>query len=89
MVFLKLLGIAILLALIALYEWPKIEPNEKKEKAAFVILSVFAGGMLTLELFFPEFPWLHKWVLTIFKPLSELSENKPIHLFSTLHPPIF
>ncbi|MFE5324653.1 hypothetical protein ACFQ88_39045 [Paenibacillus sp. NPDC056579] len=75
MAFIKLLGIAILLALIAMYEWPKIEPNQKKEKAAFVILSLFAGGMLAMVLFFPEIPGPNKWMVTIFKPLGDLLEE--------------
>lgn len=71
----KLFGIAILLVLIALYEWPKIEPNQKKEKASFILLTVFSGGMLALVLLFPDLPGPNKWLITIFKPLGDLIEK--------------
>jgi hypothetical protein len=66
------ISITLLVTLIALWEWPRMNENPKKDKVA--ALSLLALGWLLSILFvhFPDIPGPDKWVQTIFEPLGNL-----------------
>lgn len=67
-------GIAVVVLLIVLYEWPRIGEEKKKEKAAFAALTAFGcvlGGLLIL---FPGLPGPTQWVEAVFRPFGRLLE---------------
>lgn len=56
-----------ILALIVLYEWPKIDKTLKREKRAFIILCVIAYGFSFLLVLFPNLYSPVKVLLTLHK----------------------
>lgn len=68
-------GITVCVVLIALFEWPKMERYQKKEKAAFVTLTASGWLLANLLLFFPDIPGPTQLLDTIFKPLGKLLEK--------------
>ncbi|MBO7744211.1 hypothetical protein I8J29_08400 [Paenibacillus sp. MWE-103] len=72
---LKIAGVALLFALGALYEWPKLKPGRPRERRAFALLSAFAAGLLLLVLCFPELPGPNKWMIELFKPMRWMLER--------------
>ena len=69
------LGIAAVLALMALYEWPRLEPQQKNEKIAFASLTAAGGVLAVLLLYIPELPGPTELVDTLFKPLAAAIET--------------
>ncbi|WP_227938968.1 hypothetical protein [Alkalihalobacillus deserti] len=69
-----ILGITIVIVLMFLYEWPKINQTQKKEKYTFVVLSAMSWILAVLLLFFPEMPGPTELVDQIFKPLGKMLE---------------
>jgi multisubunit Na+/H+ antiporter MnhB subunit len=65
------IGITVLVAIMILYEWPKIKPNQKKEKAVFIGLTAMGWLLGVLLLFFPDLPSPTKLLDTLFGPLSQ------------------
>lgn len=72
---LAILGIILIGILITLYEWPKINKDQKKEKRTFVIITVGSIVLATLLVYFPEMPGPTQIVEGIFKPLGKLLEK--------------
>jgi len=72
---LKIIGVALILAAAAWFEWPKIEADQKKEKKVFVIFSLISGGMLAVVILYPELPGPNKWMLELFKPMGEMMQK--------------
>ncbi|MFC4809336.1 hypothetical protein [Paenibacillus sp. GCM10023250] len=72
---LKFAGVALLLALAALHEWPKLKQGKPKERRAYVLVSAFAGCLLLLVLCFPELPGPNKWIVWLFKPMRWMLEQ--------------
>ncbi|MFC5446943.1 hypothetical protein [Paenibacillus aestuarii] len=70
-----LCGIIAIVALIFVYEWPKISSNMHKEKVAFIVFSVIACLLAGLLIFFPDIPGPTMWVETVYKPLGKLLEH--------------
>ncbi|WP_134705204.1 hypothetical protein [Ammoniphilus sp. YIM 78166] len=70
-----MLGILFVVLLITLFEWPKINPNQKKEKAAFVALTAMGFLLSVLLLYFPEMPGPPKLIEAIYKPLGKILEK--------------
>lgn len=68
------LGITVLVAIMVLYEWPKIDSNLKKEKAVFIGLTAMGWLLGMLLLFFPDLPSPTKLLDTLFEPLGKLLE---------------
>lgn len=68
------LGITVLVACIVLYEWPSMNPKQKKEKAAFIGLTAMGWLLGVLLVFFPDLPGPTQLFETIFKPLGKLLE---------------
>lgn len=67
-----ILGITAAIAMIAFYEWPKIEANRKKERRAFVLLSGLGLGLSLLLIFYPHISGPTQFVERLFKPLVRL-----------------
>jgi uncharacterized membrane protein len=68
------LGITIVIVLMFLYEWPKMNQKQKKDKYTFVVLSAMSWILAVLLLFFPEMPGPTEMVDQIFKPLGKMLE---------------
>ncbi|MBT2733785.1 hypothetical protein [Bacillus sp. ISL-7] len=64
----------IALALMFLYEWPKIKSKEKKEKIAFVCLLAMGWILSFILLYYPDTPGPSYLVDRIYKPLGKLLE---------------
>jgi multisubunit Na+/H+ antiporter MnhB subunit len=67
-------GITLLTACIILFDWPKIERKQKKEKISFVILLTLGWCLSILLVYQPELPGPTKFVDIIFKPLGKMLE---------------
>ncbi|WP_085992235.1 hypothetical protein [Oceanobacillus senegalensis] len=72
---LSVLGIIFLGILITLVEWPRIGKDQKKEKIAFVLLTVVGIILATLLVYFPEMPGPTQMVEGMLKPLGKLLEK--------------
>lgn len=65
------LGITILILVMYLYEWPKIEKKQKKEKRSFVVLTIIGWLLAILLVFFPDLPGPIHFLREIYKPLEK------------------
>lgn len=70
-----ILGATFIVALMVLYEWPKMNPQQKKEKAAFIALAAMGWLLAILLAYFPDMPSPTKLVDTIYKPLGKVLEK--------------
>ncbi|MEW9671663.1 hypothetical protein [Ammoniphilus sp. 3BR4] len=70
------LGITIIVALMALFQIARLDPQKnQKEKAAFLALTA-AGWLLSLLLvFFPDMPGPKQLIMTIYKPFGKILEQ--------------
>jgi Na+/melibiose symporter-like transporter len=68
-------AITFLVALIFLYEWPKMDKTKKKEKITFLSLNLIGWVLAVLLIFFPDMPGPTQVVETIFQPLSKILEK--------------
>jgi len=68
-------GVIAIVALIFVYEWPRISRDLQKEKAAFIVFSVIACLLAALLIFFPDLPGPTLWVEAVYKPLGKLLEH--------------
>lgn len=66
--------VTFIIGLIVLYEWPKINQDEKKEKITFAVLTLIGWGLAVILAFFPEMPGPTDMVNKIYNPLSQLLE---------------
>lgn len=55
MKWLSLLGITCLIALIVIYEWPRVKIAEKRGKVVFLFLTIIGGALSIVLLFFLSF----------------------------------
>ena len=70
-----ILGTLVLVALIFLYEWPRINRTQKKEKAVFVVL-LSLGTILAMVLIWnPDLPGPTQMIDYIYKPLGRMMEK--------------
>ena len=69
------LGLTVFVALMVLYEWPTMNPKQKKEKAAFIGLTAMGWLLGMILVFFPDFPGPTQLFETIFKPLGKMLEK--------------
>ncbi|WP_209123221.1 hypothetical protein [Alkalihalobacillus sp. BA299] len=74
MKWLMVLGITFVIALMFLYEWPKMNLKQKREKYTFVVLSVISWALAILLLFYPEMPGPTDMIDRIYKPLGKMLE---------------
>ncbi|ALS28688.1 hypothetical protein IJ21_32990 [Paenibacillus sp. 32O-W] len=70
-----MLGIAVVLAIMTVYEWPKMKREMKKEKTAFAVLTVLGGILAFLLMFYPEMPGPTHLINAIYKPLGTIFEK--------------
>lgn len=70
-----LLGITVIVACMVLYDWPKMNPKQKKEKAAFLGLTAMAWMFGLLLVLFPNLPSPSGLLSNLFKPLGRLLEK--------------
>jgi multisubunit Na+/H+ antiporter MnhB subunit len=66
-----IVGITLVVALMILYEWPRMNPNQKKEKAVFAILVTMEWLLAILLLFYPNLPSPTQILEVVFQPLSK------------------
>ncbi|MDF2962301.1 MAG: hypothetical protein K0S39_4036 [Paenibacillus sp.] len=66
----SLIGIIVIVALMILFEWPKI--NRSKEKIAFIILTAIGFVLAIVLLFYPDMPGPTQMLISIFKPFGKL-----------------
>ncbi|MFC4767947.1 hypothetical protein [Effusibacillus consociatus] len=71
-----ILGVSLVVAAITLYEWPRMNPDEKKEKATFAVLSTMGWLLTILLVFYPDIPGPSDLIDAIFKPLVKILENQ-------------
>ena len=69
------LGIATILVIITLREWPKLRPEMKREKAAFAILTILDGTLAFLLVFYPDLPGPTQGLDAMTKPLVKFFGN--------------
>ena|GEM_PF-482794 len=70
-----LISIFVVSVCVVLFQWPRIPPAQKKERAAFIGLTLIGwllGSFLTL---YPDTPGPGHWMDMLFKPLSEMLEK--------------
>ncbi|MDB5055483.1 MAG: hypothetical protein JWM44_3533 [Bacilli bacterium] len=68
-------AIVIIAILMTLFEWPKINQNQKKEKVAFMIVTGIGCLLAFLLIIYPEMPGPTQLVESIYKPLGKLLEK--------------
>lgn len=68
-------GITVVAILMTLYEWQKMNKNQKKEKRVFVTLTMAGWLLAVLLVFFPDMPGPTHLMDVIFKPLGKLLEK--------------
>jgi multisubunit Na+/H+ antiporter MnhB subunit len=70
-----ILGTLVLVGFIFLYEWPRINRTQKKEKAVFIVL-LSLGTILAIVLILnPDLPGPTQMIDYIYKPLGRMLEK--------------
>ena len=67
------LGTTVIVALIILYDWPKMKQNPKKDKMAF--FSLLLMGLVLSMFNIPQMSGPTAWIVTFFKPFGEFMEK--------------
>ncbi|MCY9695446.1 hypothetical protein [Paenibacillus alginolyticus] len=70
-----IVGISVIVALMVLYEWPKMDQKQMKEKAALLALSGVGFILAILLVFFPDMPGPTDLVNMIYKPFGQILEK--------------
>ncbi|BBH19123.1 hypothetical protein Back11_04680 [Paenibacillus baekrokdamisoli] len=70
-----ILGITVIVVLMAMYEWPKMNQHLKKEKVAFAAILIIGWLLAILLVFYPDMPGPTQMVDAIYKPLGKLLEK--------------
>ncbi|MEC2055897.1 hypothetical protein I6J18_02900 [Peribacillus psychrosaccharolyticus] len=65
------IAITFMVALIALFEWPQLRKNKKKEKKLFFIILAIDWLFATILLFYPDLPSPYLKLI----PLADYMEN--------------
>jgi multisubunit Na+/H+ antiporter MnhB subunit len=65
-------GILLVVVLMIKFEWPKI--NQKKEKAAFAVLTAIGCLLAVFLVLYPNLPNPTQFLETIYRPLGKLLE---------------
>lgn len=69
MKWLSIVTVSAVVGFMFLYEWPKINRNQKKEKAAFAALAALGWLLAVLLVYYPNMPGPTQLVEMIYKPL--------------------
>lgn len=75
MKWLGVMGIVFIAVLLSLYELPKINKDQRKEKRTFIILTVLGSFLGILLVLFPTMPGPTQLVEWVFGPLGGLMER--------------
>ncbi|MBM7564887.1 hypothetical protein [Paenibacillus sacheonensis] len=67
-----MLGVSLLTLLVVLYDWPRIQKNQVKERAVFTTLTLLGWLILLLVKLFPNMPGTTQLITAIYKPLSAM-----------------
>ncbi|BCU80582.1 hypothetical protein JIR001_03650 [Polycladomyces abyssicola] len=67
-----IIGITVVAILLVLYEWPRIKPGRKKEKAALIGLTLIGWSLALALLFDPNLPGPTQLMDTLFRPLTQI-----------------
>ena len=67
-----LFGMSFAAVCIVFFQLPRIKRNQKKEKAAFISLTLLGWLLSCLLVFYPDTPGPVQLVDTIFRPLGKL-----------------
>ncbi|WP_312029487.1 hypothetical protein [Paenibacillus sedimenti] len=71
----EIASVGAVIILMFLYEWPKIDRIQKKEKMAFVALTAMGCLLAILVIYYPEMSSPTQWVERIYRPLGKLLEQ--------------
>jgi hypothetical protein len=74
-IILEIIGAAVIITVIVLYEWPKFNKGEQKEKIAFITLLGLGFLLFILLINDPDMFGPTDIVVEIFKPLFPLLEG--------------
>ena len=66
----NVLGIAVLVAAMVLYDWPKMEPHMKREKIAYVALVGAGAALAVLLVYNPELPGPTQLIEVLYRPVE-------------------
>lgn len=66
-----ILGLSIIIYLIILVEWKKLDVNQSREKIALLSLSILGWIIGVILTFFPNIPGPTQFIDWLFKPLGE------------------
>jgi len=66
------IAITFVIALIALFEWPQLKKNKKKEKKLFFVILAIDWVFAIILLFYPDLPSPYLKLI----PFAEYMENK-------------
>jgi len=69
-----LFGITLITVCIFLFDWPKIEHKQKKEKITLIVLTAFGWCLAVLLVYQPDLPGPTQFIDTVFKPLGKMLE---------------
>ncbi|QPA33004.1 hypothetical protein [Thermaerobacillus caldiproteolyticus] len=67
-----ILGTLVLVALIFLYEWPRINRTQKKEKVVFIVLLSLGTILAIMLILNPDLPGPTQMIEYIYKPLGRM-----------------
>ncbi len=66
------LTLVFIVFLTILYEWPKINPEYKKEKVAFALFTLAGTVLLTVLIFYPDVQGPFDWFKKMYGPWLSL-----------------
>jgi multisubunit Na+/H+ antiporter MnhB subunit len=67
--------ITVLVCLIVLYEWPKMNPRQRREKVVFTGFLAMGWILGVLLVFIPDLPSPTQFLDNLFKPLGKFLEK--------------
>jgi hypothetical protein len=67
-------GLAAVVILMTIYQWPRIGRKQRKERAAFTLLTAIGSALAVLLVYFPDLPGPTQLVEKIYRPLGKMLE---------------
>jgi len=67
-------GISLVVLAVVLYDWPRMNEDEKKEKTAFAVMTTMVWLLAILLTFYPDMPGPTELVEAVYKPLAKILE---------------
>ena len=66
------LGVTSLVVFMILYEWPKMQRNQKKEKKVFIVLVTFGWLFAITLLFYPDLKSPAAFLLPMYEAMEKI-----------------